>query len=71
MSGYGPPPRHPVRLDRAREGAPVLIHSWMDVYHLTQPAVIECPDCEALSPPLEDVYALAVWTRQHGLECPA
>lgn len=54
-----------------QERPPITVMSWWDVYPLTDTTQVECPDCEQLSPPADNLYALVVWVTTHGRECPA
>lgn len=58
--------------EEKREAArPVLVRDWMDLYVFEPATELICPDCEALSPVVENVFAAAKWVEKHAKECPA
>jgi len=49
----------------------VKVPDWWDVFTFADEARVECPDCDALSPPMRDIRAAAEWVELHYLGCPA
>ena len=58
--------------ERRRErDRPVLVRDWFDGFTFDQPTEIMCPDCDTLSPEMENLFAAVKWAEKHTLECPA
>ena len=52
--------------------AGVVVLSWFDVFVFDGPApTITCPDCDAISPELRDVWEAVQWADTHQRECEA
>ena len=54
------------------DDVPVLVRDWYDVYAFVERDVqLICPDCDKISPELENVFAAVKWVEKHSKECPA
>jgi len=51
----------------------VPVEEWWDIFTFTSgEPVIECPDCDELSPTLDSVWDAVQWVDRHvNIDCPA